>query len=225
MKDVVKYMKGKDFVKKILEGERDFSRIKLENGFNLTDFEGFRDLQTYLQEADLQKYPIILDYAALMYINASGLYLPYVNGRKINLERANLERANLEGANFWEANLWEAILWSADLSGADLSGANFWRANLEGANLPRANLEGANLREANLWRADLSGANLWRADLSEAILWGADLSGADLSGAILWRANLEIARKLETVLNLDKANLYGAIVTEKERAIIDNYLK
>src|SRR3989344_3107986 len=225
MKDVVKYMKGKDFVKKILEGERDFSRIKLENGFNLTDFEGFRDLQTYLQEADLQKYPIILDYAALMYINASGLYLPYVNGRKINLERANLERAILEGANFWEANLreanfwganfweanlreanfWGAILWSADLSGADLSGANFWRANLEGANLRGANLEEANLREA--------------------ILWGADLSGADLSGAILWRANLEIARKLETVLNLDKANLYGAIVTEKERAIIDNYLK
>src|SRR3989344_1245814 len=185
MKDVVKYMKGKDFVKKILEGERDFSRIKLENGFNLTDFEGFRDLQTYLQEADLQKYPIILDYAALMYINASGLYLPYVNGRKINLERASLERANLEGANFWEANLREANFW----------GANFWEANL---------------REANFWGA---------------ILWSADLSGADLSGANFWRANLEIARKLETVLNLDKANLYGAIVTEKERAIIDNYLK
>src|SRR3989344_2742937 len=133
MKDVVKYMKGKDFVKKILEGERDFSRIKLENGFNLTDFEGFRDLQTYLQEADLQKYPIILDYAALMYINASGLYLPYVNGRKINLERANLERANLEGANLREANLWRA----------DLSGANLWRADLS---------------EAILWRADLSEA-------------------------------------------------------------------
>src|SRR3989344_2581987 len=200
MKDVVKYMKGKDFVKKILEGERDFSRIKLENGFNLTDFEGFRDLQTYLQEADLQKYPIILDYAALMYINASGLYLPYVNGRKINLERANLERANLEGANFWEANLREANFW----------GANFWEANL---------------REANFWGAILWSADLSGADLSEANLWGADLAGADLSGAILWRANLEIARKLETVLNLDKANLYGAIVTEKERAIIDNYLK
>ena len=38
----LKSMDGKDFVKKILEGERDFSRIKLENGFNL---EGFKDLQ------------------------------------------------------------------------------------------------------------------------------------------------------------------------------------
>ena len=141
MKDVVKYMKGKDFVKKILEGERDFSRIKLENGFNLTDFEGFRDLQTYLQEADLQKYPIILDYAALMYINASGLYLPYVNGRKINLERANLPRANLREANLERANL--------------------YRANLRGADLQEANLREANLREANLQEAILRGANFW----------------------------------------------------------------
>ena len=104
-------MKGKDFVKKILEGERDFSSIKLEDSFNLSGFKGFEDLQRYLKKADLRHYPIILNYAELIYIKASGLYLPYVNGRKINLERANLPRANLR-----EANLQEAIL----------RGANFW---------------------------------------------------------------------------------------------------
>ena len=136
MKDVVKYMKGKDFVKKILEGERDFSSIKLEDSFNLSGFKGFEDLQRYLKKADLRHYPIILNYAELIYIKASGLYLPYVNGRKINLERANLPRANLREANLERANL--------------------YRANLRGADLQEANL-----REANLQEAILRGANFW----------------------------------------------------------------
>ena len=141
MKDVVKYMKGKDFVKKILEGERDFSSIKLEDSFNLSGFKGFEDLQRYLKKADLRHYPIILNYAELIYIKASGLYLPYVNGRKINLERANLPRANLREANLERANL--------------------YRANLRGADLQEANLREANLREANLQEAILRGANFW----------------------------------------------------------------
>ena len=136
MKNGLKYMKGKDFVKKILEGERDFSSIKLEDSFNLSGFKGFEDLQRYLKKADLRHYPIILNYAELIYIKASGLYLPYVNGRKINLERANLPRANLREANLE-------------------------RANLPRADLQEANLREANLREANLQEAILRGANFW----------------------------------------------------------------
>src|SRR3989344_4647155 len=166
MKDVVKYMKGKDFVKKILEGERDFSSIKLEDSFNLSGFKGFEDLQRYLKKADLRHYPIILNYAELIYIKASGLYLPYVNGRKINLERANLPRANLreanlERANLPRANLREANFWGANFLGANLEKANLERANLPGANLQEANLREANLREANLQEAILRGANFW----------------------------------------------------------------
>src|SRR3989344_4183103 len=206
MKDVVKYMKGKDFVKKILEGERDFSSIKLEDSFNLSGFKGFEDLQRYLKKADLRHYPIILDYAKLISIQASGLYLPYVNGVCINLEEADLERAKL----------WEAKLVGANLSGAILMGANLEEAILQGANLVGANLDGADLRGANLRGADLRGADLRGADLGQA-----NLEGVNLKRTNLRKANLEIARKLETIINLGKAKLYGAIVTEKERAIID----
>ena len=128
----LKSMDGKDFVKKILEGERDFSRIKLENGFNL---EGFKDLQIYLHKADLQYYPIILDYAELINIQARRLELPFVSGKRINLFGANL-------------------------CGADLYRANLYRANLEKANLEKANLERANLERANLREVILKGANL-----------------------------------------------------------------
>ena len=215
MKDVVKYMKGKDFVKKILEGERDFSSIKLEDSFNLSGFKGFEDLQRYLKKADLRHYPIILDYAKLISIQASGLYLPYVNGVCINLEEADLERAKL-----WEAKLVGANLSGAILMGANLEEAILQRTNLVGANLVGANLDGADLRGANLRGADLRGADLRGADLGQA-----NLEGVNLKRTNLRKANLEIARKLETIINLGKAKLYGAIVTEKERAIIDNYLK
>ena len=188
----LKSMDGKDFVKKILEGERDFSRIKLENGFNL---EGFKDLQIYLHKADLQYYPIILDYAELINIQARRLELPFVSGKRINLPRANFWGANLRGANFW--------------------GANLEKANLEGTNLERANLERANLRGANLQEANLERANLQEADLQEVILEGANLEGANLRGV----------KNLEKTINLDKVNPYRAKVTEKERAIIDNYSK
>src|SRR3989344_3052137 len=211
MKDVVKYMKGKDFVKKILEGERDFSSIKLEDSFNLSGFKGFEDLQRYLKKADLRHYPIILDYAKLISIQASGLYLPYVNGVCINLEEADLERAKL-----WEAKLVGANLSGAILMGANLEEAILQRTNLVGANLVGANLDGADLRGANLVGANLGGEDLRGADLGQA-----NLEGVNLKRTNLRKANLEIARKLETIINLGKAKLYGAIVTEKERAIID----
>ena len=80
MKDVVKYMKGKDFVKKILEGERDFSSIKLEDSFNLSGFKGFEDLQRYLKKADLRHYPIILNYAEFAYGNVFFVFLGVLAG-------------------------------------------------------------------------------------------------------------------------------------------------
>ena len=193
----LKSMDGKDFVKKILEGERDFSRIKLENGFNL---EGFKDLQIYLHKADLQYYPIILDYAELINIQARRLELPFVSGKRINLFGANLC-----GADLYRANLYRANLEKANLEGTNLEGTNLYRANL-----PRANFWGANLRGANFWGANLERANLRGADLQEVILEGANLRGV---------------KNLEKTINLDKVNPYRAKVTEKERAIIDNYSK
>ncbi|MEM4318499.1 MAG: pentapeptide repeat-containing protein [Candidatus Pacearchaeota archaeon] len=143
-------MKGDELVKKILAGERDFSRIELEEGFNLADHESFEELQKYLTNANLDLDPIIMDNSKLRGVVARNLYLPFFRGKEANLWGADLLGADLSGAD----------LWRACLSGADLSGAYLWRACLSGA--------------------DLSGAYLWRADLWGADLWGADLSSAYL---------------------------------------------
>jgi uncharacterized protein YjbI with pentapeptide repeats len=103
----LKEMKGEEFVRKILDGERDFSGIKLEEGFDLSGYEGFEELQRYLKSQPLEKEPIIIHGSILRYVKARNLYLPYVRGNKVSL---------------YGADLGEAILWGADLRGADLRG-------------------------------------------------------------------------------------------------------
>lgn len=41
-------MEGKEFINKILEGEKDFSGIKLKYGFDLSSYEAFEELNSYL---------------------------------------------------------------------------------------------------------------------------------------------------------------------------------
>ena len=143
-------MKGKEIIKKILSGERKFSGIKLEEGFNLSGHEDFGEIQEYLRRQELSKNPLNITDSEFRFVIANGIYLPYTLGKRANLGGANLERAYL----------WKANLGRANLGGANLERANLWKANLGGANLERAYLWGANLDRANLWKANLERAYL-----------------------------------------------------------------
>ncbi len=140
----LKNMKGTEFVKKILKGERDFSGIKLERGFNLSGYDGFAEMNDYLKNQDLSQNPVQINDSDFSYVKANGIYLPLTQGVRANLNRANLNRANLNRANLNRANLYGANLYGANLDGANLNRANLSRANLDGANLNRVmNLERA----------------------------------------------------------------------------------
>ena len=53
MEKKLTFMKGEEFVQKILSGERDFSNIKLEQDFNLCGYEKFEEMQKYLKDTNL----------------------------------------------------------------------------------------------------------------------------------------------------------------------------
>lgn len=149
MVEKLKRMSGKEFVRKILEGERDFRGIGLYEGSNLSADEKFVEMQIYLQEQDLEVYPVTIEGSIFFYVKAIGLHFPYVKGNKADLRGADLAGAYLK---------------RADLRGADLRGADFEGAYLEGADLKGADLGRAYLERAYLWRADLRGVR----NLSEA---------------------------------------------------------
>ena len=213
-------MKGKEIIKKILSGERKFSGIKLEEGFNLSGHEDFGEIQEYLRRQELSKNPLNITDSEFRFVIANGIYLPYTLGKRANLGGANLGGANLERAYLWKANLGRA-----NLGGANLERANLWKANLGGANLERAYLWEANLWEAKLWEANLWKANLGGANLERAYLWGANLDRANLWKANLERAYLGNILNLETAINLNRAHFFETRVTKKEEAIIKEALR
>lgn len=234
----LKKMSGKELVDKILRGERDFSKIKLEESFNLSGYEGFNKLQRYLKKQDLFREPINIEHSEFRYLRAERLYMPYTQGncaffggaylfgadfRKSHFEEANFKASNLEEAKFRKAHLYHA-----DFRIALLRNANFEKANLDGgdfllADLCGANFEEAKLRIANFEGANLTGANLQYANISLSILTNANFRGAKLKHIKnLFRTyNLETADFHETKVSQDEFLILERILSRKRLFRID----
>ena len=103
-------MTGNEFVERLLKGERDFSGIRLEDWFNLTGHEKFPKLQDHLLRSKLWNEPIILDAADLRYLQAGGIYWPFLRAEFADFRGANLEKSNLFRAKLGHANLFEASI-------------------------------------------------------------------------------------------------------------------
>jgi len=185
-------MKGEDFIRKILEGERDFYGIELEYNFDLSGHELFGKMQDFLRKQYLAKNPIIINNSDLSGVKALGLHLPYVK---------------FESSILWNSNFEYAVLNFADFHNADLTYADFKHVELDHTDFRNANLQHVNFEHANLYFSDFRGANF---DFTQ--LLGADLVLADLRGV----------RNLEKSFNLRCASFGETKVTAREEAIIRN---
>lgn len=183
-------IKGEEFVKKILSGERDFSNIELEEGFDLSGFTEFSELQSYLKQADLKKNPVRLEGAKLRRLDADGLYLPFLQAKGVILKHATLMGANLE---------------SAQLEKSDLRYTKLSRAKLTKANLIDADLRLADLNLATLISTNLTGTDFEASDLEYTNMQNASLRGVK---------NLQWARFIKTV------NFQFAKISDVEKEII-----
>ena len=130
-------IKGNELVKKILAGERDFNRIALPDGTDLTEY--IPELNDYLGNSDLE--PLSLINSSLIRIFVPAIYIPHIRLSGADLSKANLNGANLIGANLNGANLSGAILYKTDIIGAKLNGAN-----LDGAEMSGTALYGTDIR-------------------------------------------------------------------------------
>ncbi len=212
----LKSMKGEEFVKKILAGERDFSYIRLEEGFNLKAHEAFRELQTYLYNQKFSKEPIILNYSKLEALQAPGIRLPYLQGKEIDLSRANLYKAVLSRSDFYKGNLYKVNLKESTLVGAWLE-----ETNLILSKLKKAYLEGAVLRKAKLIESVLYGTILARVDMGETDLRRSFVKEAHFNNAYLCKTNFEHVQGIEEIADASGAIFdKNTILTEKQKEIL-----
>ena len=144
----LKDMKVEEFAKKLLNGERDFRGIRFPDFADLSGYEGFNNLNSYLRRQPLSESPVNLTGSRIRYVKARGLYLPYVVGESTNFDGADLiescfMRARFRHSYFWNAHFDNADLWEADFMSANLERASFNKAIIYRANFRRANIKGA----------------------------------------------------------------------------------
>jgi uncharacterized protein YjbI with pentapeptide repeats len=162
-------MSGTEFIQSVLAGERNFTGMALEDGFDLCGHERFTELQDYLKRCDLQQQPLDLSGARCRGLSADGWHLPFVRAANASFREAKLLGANLEGAVLTGADLRHVCLAGgkldrADLGNADLRAADFNLASLKGAKLGGADCLLTSLEFTNMMKADLRGIrNLDRA--------------------------------------------------------------
>jgi len=193
-----------ELVKKILDGERDFRKIVLSDGFYLCEHDGYKKLQERLKQ---NKEPLILDGAVLINLRAE------LNLSQVSAEGADFSYSHLSGSNFEEAKLRRTTFYSSDLSSSSTRFRN--------ADLTRAVLSNTSLVEAYMGNADLSYANLIDARLNRAELIEVNFTGTRLDGADITQANISYANFCRTQMNGIKnlkatIGLYTASFTEVE---------
>ena len=155
----------KEFVRKVLAGERDFSRIEMYGSFNnsQTDIELLNSLNKYLSSQKLIDNPLILSDSRLGYLRGT-FHMPYTIARRVYFRGLDIPNSNLVGCDFAEADFTLADTGQDDyhrgLSGVDFRGSNLIRANLFRQNCTGANFSYASLYETNLSQAVLTNANM-----------------------------------------------------------------
>jgi uncharacterized protein YjbI with pentapeptide repeats len=141
-----------ELVRRILSGERNFSRTRLVAD-NLDEADGYRDMLAWLQDQDLRANPLNFEGADWRGVRALGLFW----------ERTRMAGIDLSGADLRDANL----------RGSDLQSSNLQRANLSGATFVVAKLGHANFRNALM-----RGADMYECNATEAVMQRVDLTGA-----------------------------------------------
>jgi uncharacterized protein YjbI with pentapeptide repeats len=203
---------GRELIRRILAGERDFSGTRLRpEEANLAALEGYQELLAYLQTQDLRAAPLVAERVDWRFLSAPGLVC-----QAARLAGADLSGAVLRGADLRRADLTGACLRDADLTHALLTHQRLQEADLSGARLAGADLYEANLTGAVLRNADLTGARVIRLTLQ-----GADLTGARLTNVDFYRADLRGVVGLEAAHDLATVRLYQTIVTPRERELIE----
>ncbi|MBI1972334.1 MAG: pentapeptide repeat-containing protein [Candidatus Aenigmarchaeota archaeon] len=141
---------SRELMKKLMEGERDFSRRKL--GGAPLGIDEIAQLNMYLKSADLSGEPVILDLADISGANAPEIYAPHTRARG-----ARIVGARFPGAVLSYCDLSPFVHPNRTQTRTDLSYTRFDRAQMDNSDISGATLRGTRFMYTNLWDAKMEG--------------------------------------------------------------------
>jgi uncharacterized protein YjbI with pentapeptide repeats len=198
-----------ELVRRILDGERDFSRTRLVAD-NLDEADGYENMLAWLREQDLRASPLNFEGADWRGVRALGLFW----------ERTRMAGMDLSGADLRDASLRGADLQRSNLQRANLSGATFVVAKLGGANFRNALMRGADMYECNATDAVMQRVDLTGAQLPRATFRGVDFTGAVLTNVNFYKTDLREVRGLVNTRDLATCSYFKTIVNAAEHDAI-----
>ncbi|MBI4177365.1 MAG: pentapeptide repeat-containing protein [Candidatus Aenigmarchaeota archaeon] len=139
---------GSEWMKKLFEGERDFSRTKIVG--EPVVLQHIKEINDYLTMANLEREPLILDLADISGVRAPELYAPHTKARGIRAPYADFGRAFLSYSDFGPYR---------NPNGSETR-SNMVYVTFDNATMNSVVLRGAVVRGISLRYADLSGSDL-----------------------------------------------------------------
>lgn len=206
---ILKYMFGENFIKKILNHERDFSGILLEKNFNLFEHDAFEEIQNYFKAEDLKNNPITIEDSYIRGLKARGLFLPYLNAKSAHLEGLYLTEANLHNSDF--------------------SNTIFKNNDSVNGNFQETNFSYTQFDKTYFLKSDFSGVtqntNFYKAIVKRTSFQKSNLGNVDFKDTRFIYANLRNIENLEKAINLESAKFYRTQVTKKDKKIINRKIR
>ncbi len=199
-------LEGREFIDKILQGERDFSYTCLTEFCLLPQVEGYAAAMGYLKSQSLQRSPLNLECAIWRQVDVSEIWMPWVFAPKIDLTSTNISRSMLYGG-FFPASVWHGTrAWDSQCQYA-----RFWsevepdeKTIITSSELHRINLDSADMRYIQMDSNNMENAVLTRAFFDYA--------------------TLKNIAQFNTIQGLDSISLKSTYISRKEFNVLEPIL-
>ena len=237
-------MKGEEFMKKVIDGERDFSAIVMNDEDLTKDVEmyvafngtlqrqesiGSREVRDELMYHNTHHTPLILNYASLRGVSAPGLRMDRVQAFETqfhgsNLQNAVMNYANLSSAEFGSVDLQCAHIDFSCLNNVKMNYVDLRGARFIGSMIRKIEMRDSNCEEANFLNTIIDGdcmvssnfryAKFPGSYLNNLFMSRSDVTGADFGKSIL---GLKVGEGNRFASNLSEAmNLDQAIMVAQD---------
>ena len=129
---------GEEFIKRFMDGERDFSHIELQSSFKFNQHPAYNEFQKYLQSINLKDSPLIFIGSQAFGVDFSSLYLPFTKAYD----------ATLIASKFVDCLLHNSILVNANVSHAKFHLSDLRHVDWYNTTMGYTNFQKSDLRES-----------------------------------------------------------------------------